>query len=75
VIFPILPAFNLNPTSVAFHKLLCDEQTDARAHGGASGEEGFKHPWQISLRDPDAIILKGQDDAIRRLCRVFHGDG
>jgi hypothetical protein len=64
VIFNALPAFDLDPTSVAFNKLLCDEQTDACAHGAARGEEGFKHPWQISLRDPDAVIVNGQDDAI-----------
>jgi hypothetical protein len=52
VIFPILPAFNLNPASVAFNKLFCEKQTDACAHGASSGEEGFKHPWQIMPRDP-----------------------
>ena len=51
--------------SVAFNKLLCDEQADACAHGAASGEEGVKHSWQISLRDPYAVILNGQNDAIR----------
>ena len=62
---PRLPAFNLDLAPVAFNKLLCDEQTDACAHGAASGEEGFKHSWQISFCDPYAVILNGQDDAIR----------
>lgn len=47
VIFPVRPAFNLDLASVAFNKLLCDEQTDACAHGAASCEEGIEHPWQI----------------------------
>jgi hypothetical protein len=48
VIFHALPAFDLNPTSVAFNKLLCDEQANAGAHGAAGGEEGFKYLGQIS---------------------------
>ena len=37
-------AFNLDLATVALDKLLCDEQTDACAHGAASGEEGCEHP-------------------------------
>ena len=75
MILPLLLAFNLDLASVAFNKLLCDEQADARAHSVASGEEGFKHPWQIRLCDPNTVILNGQNDAIRGSYRVFHGDG
>ena len=64
VVFPVLPAFNLDLAPVAFNKLLRDKQADARAYGAASGEEGFKHPWQIGLCDAIAVILNGQDDAI-----------
>jgi hypothetical protein len=73
IVFPILPAFNLDPAPMAFNKLLCDEQTNARAHGAASGEESFKHSWKIRFRYPYAVILNGQDDAIRGLC-IFHRD-
>jgi hypothetical protein len=72
VICRALPAFDLNPTSVAFNKLHCDEQTDACAHGAASGEEGFKYPWQISLCDSE--IRRRVHDAPKLFLPGTYGD-
>ena len=43
VIFHLVPAFDLNSATVAFDKLLGDEQSNAGAHGTPGREEGIEH--------------------------------
>ena len=57
MIFRLSPAFNRNPATVAFDKLLGDEQSNAGPHSAPGREEGIEHSWQNIARNADAVIL------------------
>ena len=71
MILGIILALNLNPATASFDKLLCNKQTNPRAHGIAGREEGVKYLRQVVGCDSDTVILDGQNNSSGVLSASF----
>src|SRR5271170_2915035 len=66
-------ALNVNPTSVPFDKLLCDEQSDSCADCSPCREEGVENLRQIRRCNSHSIVLDRQDNPIARTRSITYG--
>ena len=60
-------------TSMAFNKLLCNEQSDSCADRIAGSEKGFKYSWQMVRRDAHSIVGNRQLHSAGGLIDIFDG--